>query len=190
MTPDMKRFFATLSLLTCLAAFSFAQNASPLRPRMEIADYEVEGDATIENKLEVFYLADESPRMYYLSVGNLGVGTDIVQINFDPIFELFIPLGETLDEAVAKMEEIKDFYNQPKLATMELEGSFALAYPDNANPASITVTRRQLIFTKILEFSLPAGSEGLVRATHIPRSDFNGLLSTLKFYRRLHPDEP
>ena len=184
----MKKIITTL-ILVCITFFTFAQNPSPLRPRMEIADYEVEGEAAIDTKLEVFYMNDESPRMYYLSLGNLGVGTDIVQINFDPIFELFIPLGATLDEAIAKMEEIKDFYNQPKLATMELDGSFALAYPSN-ELVSVTVTRRQLIFTKVLEFSLPTDSEGIVRATHISRSDFNGLLTSLKFYRRLHPDEP
>lgn len=30
---------------------------------------------------------------YYLSVGHLGIGGDILQINFDRIFELFLPLG-------------------------------------------------------------------------------------------------
>lgn len=184
----MKRIIATLGL-ACLTAFAFAQNASILRPRIEIAETETEIAEAIETSLEVFYMDDESPRMYYLSLGNLGVGTDIVQLNFDPVFELFVPLGGTLEEAIAKMEEIKDFYNQPRLSTTELTGCFALAYP-NDEAVTITVTRRQLAFTKLLEFSLPTGSEGIVRATHISRSDFNSLLSSLKFYKKLHPNEP
>ena len=176
-------------VLLCVTVSAFAQDSSLLRQRMEIAQVEAEIAESIETSLEVFYMDDESPRVYYLSLGNLGVGTDIVQINFDPLFELFIPLGGTLDEAIARMEEIKDFYNEPRLATTELTGCFALAYP-NDDLVTVTVTRRQMVFTKLLEFSLPTGSEGIVRATHISRSDFSSLLSGLKLYRKLHPNEP
>ena len=175
--------------VACIATIAFAQNTSILRPRMEIAEVETEVADMVDTQLEVFYMNDESPRMYYLSLGNLGVGTDIVQIDFDPVFELFIPLGGTLEEAVAKMEEIKGFYALPKLSTAELSGSFALAYP-NDNVVTVTVTRRQLILTKLLEFSIPTGSEGIVRATHISKSDFSSLLSSVKLYRKLHPNEP
>jgi hypothetical protein len=184
----MKRIITMLVLL-CVTVSAFAQDSSLLRQRMEIAQTSAEVDDIIETKLEVFYMDDESPRMYYLSLGNLGVGFDILQINFDPLFELFIPLGGTLDEAIAKMEEIKDFYNEQRLATTELTGCFALGYP-NDERVSVTVTKRQFLFSRILEFSLPTGSEGIVRATHISRSDFNSLLSGVKFYRKLHPDEP
>ena len=36
---------------------------------------------------------------YYLEVGNMGVGGEVIQINFDPVFVLFIPLGSTIEEA-------------------------------------------------------------------------------------------
>ena len=183
----MKRIITVLVLL-CVTVFAFAQNPSLLRQRMEIAQTEVEIDDIIETKLEVFYMDDESPRVYYLSLGNLGVGTDIVQINFDPVFELFIPLGGTLDAAIAKMEEIKDFYNEPRLATTELTGCFALAYP-NDERVDVTVTRRQMVFTKILEFSLPTSSDGLVRATYVSRGNFRSLAGGVKFYKALHPKE-
>ena len=186
MTPDMKRIFAILSLLTCLAAFSFAQNASPLRPRMEIADYEVESDATIENKLEVFYLADESPRMYYLSVGNLGVGTDIVQINFDPIFELFIPLGNTLDEAMQKLELLKETCKADAGTTIEMDGCLALGVP-NENLETVTVTSRRFLFSKLLAFSVER--DGWIRASHVSRSSLNSIVASLKLYRKIHPNE-
>jgi len=117
----MKRLFTTL-VLACVTVFAFAQSSSILRPRIEIAEVLDENDNTI---LEVFYMNDESPRQYYLSVGNLGVGTDIVQVGFDPVFELFIPLGGTLDEAISSMEMLKAFYKQPRKSTMEIEGIFS-----------------------------------------------------------------
>ena len=51
------------------------------------------------------------------------------------------------------------------------------------------VTSRKLLSAKILEFSLPSGSEGMVRATHIQKSEFGSLLTSLKVYRKLHPKE-
>ena len=175
--------------LACVCAMGLAQNGSILRPRMEIAEVETEVGEMVDTQLEVFYMDDETPRMYYLSLGNLGIGTDIVQIDFDPAFELFIPLGGTLEEAIAKMEEIKGYYARPRLSTAELTGCFSFAYP-TGDPVTVTVTRRQLVFTKLLEFSLPTGSEGIVRATHISKSDFSSLLSSVKFYKKIHPSEP
>ena len=177
----MKRIFITM-LLACIAVVAFAQN-SILRPRMEIAEFESEENNV---SLEVFYMNDETPRVYYLSLGNLGIGGDIVQIQFDPIFELFIPLGNTLDEAIEKMKDIQDMYKQPRLATTDIVGCFAVGYP-NDERLTVKVTSRRLLTSKILEFSIP--EEGLVRATHITRSEFNSILNTLKLYRKLHPNE-
>lgn len=184
----MKRIIITLALM-CVTAFAFAQKPTLLRQRMEIAEVEAEAAEAFETRLEVFYMDDETPRMYYLSLGNLGVGVDIIQVNFDPIYELFIPLGGTLDEAVVKMEKIKAFYDQPKLATTELSGCFAPAYP-NDKLQTVTVTRRQFIFSKVLEFSIPTDTEDFVRATHISKGDFSSLLSAVKIYRKIHPNEP
>ena len=179
----MKKFITTIAL-ACVTVLAFAQSSSILRPRIEIAEYE-ENDNTL---MEVFYMNDESPRVYYLSVGNLGVGTNIIQIGFDPAFELFIPLGGNLEEAIAAMEELKAFYKQPKLSTMEIQGLFSVAYP-TGEPVTITVTSRRFLFSKILEFSIPTESEGIVRATHISRSKFKSLLGTVKIYKALHPHE-
>ncbi|MBO6249191.1 MAG: hypothetical protein J6N54_10305, partial [Bacteroidales bacterium] len=137
-------------------------------------------------ELEVFYMNDENPRMYYASLGNLGIGGNIVQLEFDPIFELFIPLGGTLEEAVAKLEEIKGFFKMPKKSSTELSGHFSVAYP-TGDPVTVTVTRRQGI-SKLLEFSIPvSGSENLIRATYLSKSDIGGLLTSLKIYRKMHP---
>ena len=123
----MKKIILTIALV-CLAVLSFGQN-KVLRPRIEIVEVETEIDEAFTTELEVFYMNDENPRMYYLSLGHLGIGTDIIQLQFDPVYELFIPLGGTLEEAIAKMQEIKNFYKAPRKSTMELEGSFAVAYP-------------------------------------------------------------
>lgn len=182
---NMKRFFLTLAL-AFVAIAGFSQN-KVLRPRIEIA--QLENDTAIDAiEMEVFYMNDEDPRMYYLSLGHLGVGTDIVQIDFDPAFELFVPLGGTLQEAIAKMEEIKTWFKEDRLTEKELTGLFSVAYP-TGDPVTITVTSRRLLASKILEFSLPTGSEGIVRATHISKTEFGSLLSTLKIYKKIHPKQ-
>ena len=174
-------------LCAVLPIISYAQDTnSILRPRMEIVQIDESEGNIICTELEVFYMADESPRTYYLSAGHLGIGNDIIQLTFDPVFELFIPLGNNLDEAVAKLQEIKDFYNEPRLAKMELEGCLAPLYPnDNLEP--VTLTRRNLVLTKLAEFSVPR--DGLVRATYLSKANIGTLLSGVKFYRTLHPNE-
>lgn len=183
----MKRIITTIAL-ACVALLAFGQKQSIIRPRMEIVKAETEVNGSFSTELEVFYMNDENPRVYYLSLGNLGIGGDILQLEFDPIFELFIPLGNTLEEAVAKMEEIKGYFKLPKKSTTEIQGYFSMAYP-GGDPQTVTVTKRQWV-TKQLEFSIPAqGSENLVRATYLQKSDIGGLLGSLKIYRKMHPKQ-
>lgn len=178
----MKRLLTTVAL-ACVTLFAVAQN-SILRPRVDIA--QVESDDVIE--MEVFYMNDESPRMYYLSVGNLGVGSDIVQVHFDPVYELFIPLGTSLDEAVARMEQLKTYFKMPRRTTTGVMGYFSIANP-SGEMVPVTITTRRFLLTRILEFSLPTDADGVVRATHISRAEFRSLLSGVKIYRKIHPNE-
>lgn len=183
----MKKIFTTI-ILSCVAILAFAQNpsvSSILRPRVEIAECEAEETNT---EMEIFYMNDENPRVYYLSLGHLGVGTDIIQVEFDPVFEVFIPLGGNLEEALAKMKEIKDLYGMPRRQSTEMQGFFSALYPSGEN-VTFTVTSRRLLGSKILEFSLPTPNESIVRATHIYKGNFNSLLTTLKIYKGLHPKE-
>ena len=119
-----------LIVLAFIGIGAFAQKSSLLRQRMEIVELESE---TSNVNLQVFYMNDENPRVYYLSLGNLGVGIDLVQIDFDPVFELFIPLGGTLEEAIAKMEEI--LRNFPD--------TFAIVTPVNETLGNFRRVRRQ-----------------------------------------------
>ena len=178
----MKQYILIL-VLALVSIGASAQKSSLFRPRVEIATLEVNDGATT---LEVFYMNDESPRVYYLSLGNLGVGIDLVQIDFDPIFELFIPLGDSLEEAIAKMGEIKALFDQPRLSTSELTGCFAAGFP-NGKYQTVTVTSRKLLASKILAFSIPTDTDGLVRATYVSKGDFGSMLTSLKLYKKIHP---
>lgn len=181
---NMKKVITTL-VATLICVIAFAQNSSLLRPRMEIAQVESEDHDTM---MEVFYMNDESPRTYYLSLGHLGVGTDLLQVNIDPVYEAFIPLGANIEQTIAKLQEIKEMYKLPRLDSTEITGYFSALYP-GGEPMVFTVTSRRFIFSRFLEFSIPVENEDLVRATNIYRSDFNSLLTSVKIYKAIHPDE-
>ena len=175
----MKRiiFFCMAVLMTTA---TFAQDAL-LRQRLELV--ENENEVTGLN-LEVFQMQDNGK--YYLSVGNLGIGTDIVQLKFDPVYELFIPLGETLAEAVETMKTIQGWYKMARKESKSIDGCLSAAYP-NDKVEQVAVTRRQLLTERLLEFSVKR--DGLVRATYINKADFSSLVTGLKLYKKLHPKE-
>lgn len=175
----MKKVVCTL-FAVFVAVTAFAQN-SVLRQRLELVESENEVTGL---ELEVFQMQDNG--IYYLSVGNLGIGSDIVQLQFDPVFELFLPLGKTLAEAVETMQSILDFYKKSNMESMIIDGCLSAAYP-NDNFEAVTVTRRQFLTEKLLEFSVER--DGLVRATYINRLNFSSLLTNLKLYKKLHPKE-
>ena len=175
----MKKLFITLCL-ACVTLFSFAQNTA-LRQRLEIVEVEINDGETM---LEVLQMADNG--RYYLSVGNLGIGDDVIQFQVDPVFELFIPLGETLAESMVTLRQFQDHLKQPAGQTIEIQGCLSLAYP-NDEWETVKVTTRQFLFSKLLEFSLER--DGYIRATHIARSEFNSLVTSAGFYQKLHPNE-
>lgn len=136
------------------------------------------------DRLELFSMEQDEGVAYYLSVGNLGMGDKVIQVYVDPFHELFIPLGSTLDEAETVLQQIKDFYKQPKGATMETMGCFNKYIPDD-NLETVTLTRNRLLLSNQIRFSIERGGE--LRATFVERSSFNSLMSSLKFYRKMHP---
>ena len=147
----------------------------------EIAEVESSEGQTI---LEVFNMLSGDRNSYYLDAGTLGIGGEILQINLDPINKLFIPLGETLSEAVATLEGFQELFQTPG-ETREVEGCFGLIPDDSRVP--VRLLSRKLIFTRLLEFSIREGE--LFRSTSVARSDFNSLLSSVKWYLKLHPEE-
>ena len=183
---DMKTIFRALIalLLAAMPALASAQILQNASQRLELAVVETEIGEHQTAQLEVFKMNDAGT--YWLSVGHLGIGSDLVQLEFDPVFELFIPLGNSLEEALAKMKELQAFYKEPRLATMEVQGCLAALYPGE-ELETVTITSRRLLASKILSFSLQR--DDFVRATYINKSDFGSLVFSLKAYKALHPKE-
>lgn len=170
-------------LLAAAPAIASAQGGKIFRQTKVIFENEVnEG----ELRLSVFSIPENGQDHYFAALGNLGIGDDIIQFNIDPVSVLYIPLGSTLSEAQAKLEEIKALLKQPVDASMEVPGCLAVGFPDDEYE-TVTVTHRRPVLQHMLEFSVSRGN--LVRATHIAGSDFNPLVSGVKFYRKLHPKE-
>ena len=183
----MKKYLLILTLLVWSVA-SFAQKTK-IPQRLELVTVELEvGDQgsllSTEESLEVFNMPEDGVNHYYLSVGHLGIGDDIVQFNIDPIFELFIPLGDTVAEALEYLQNLQALYKEPKGTSIETQGCLSAAYP-RGNMEKVTVTYQKVLMTNLLAFSVER--QGYTRATHIPKSQFNNLVRTLKIYRKLHP---
>ena len=182
----MKRFIISL-LLTAVPVMVSAQVQQVIdkaAQRLEIVTVETEQGSIASTELEVFQMKDDGS--YWLSVGNLGVGTDLLQIQFDPVFELFIPLGNTLEEALEKLKDLQSLYKKPRLFTTVVDGCLAAMYP-NGDMEPVTVTSRRFVATKLLSFSVQR--DDLVRATYISKMDFGSLVLSLKMYKKLHPKE-
>ena len=181
----MKRVIKTLAvlLLAAMPVFGAAQEKKVLRQTLEIAEVEHEdgGPTSV-----VFSMPEDGRQHYYLSVGTLGFGDDLIQFNFDPLFELFIPLGDTLEEAQARMDELKALAKRPSGATIVTDGCLAVGYPnDKLEP--VTISAHKVLLERKLMFSVSRGT--YIRATYIPRTDIAALAGGIKIYRKLHPKE-
>ena len=178
----MKRIVSTLFVLAWTVV-AFAQG-SLLKQTLEIAEVEInDGDVS----LSVFDMPEDGLHQYFLCVGTLGIGDDFVQLQIDPVFQLFIPLGDTLEEAQARLEEFRDIANEPAGKETEIIGTLALSNPSTGETEPVYLTSRRFLFQRLVEFSVKRN--GYVRATHIGRSDLGTLITSVKLYRRIHPDE-
>lgn len=175
-------FLTAALLLSALPSLSQAQDKK-LPQRYEIAEVNPDND---DVTAEVFYMVRDEQRTYYLSVGQLGVGNKVVQINIDPLNELFLPLGNTLDEAIETLGQLKALVKQPKGSSIEMDGCLHWAFPGK-DMEKVTVTHVKPLLTHQLEFSVRR--EDHIRCTYISKSDIGSLLSSVKLYRKLHPKE-
>ena len=177
----MKKIICIAALLLgSLAAFA---QANKIPQRLELVQIEI-NDGQIN--LEVFNMPKDGENNYFLALGRLGIGDEFVQLQIDPLSELFIPLGETLEETVETLQFVQQLFKAEPGTAIEMDGCIGLAFP-NDNLETVRVAHRQLVLSHMLEFSITRN--GYVRATHIPRSDFNSLVSSLNVYRKLHPEE-
>ena len=178
----MKKTIITVFVLFWTVA-SFAQGTI-WRETIEIASVEINnGDVN----LAVLNMPEEGQNQYYICVGTLGFGDDFVQVGLDPVSQLFIPLGGTLDEAQARLEEIKDFAMQEKGTVKEIEGVLAVGNPSMGELETVYMTARRYFVSRLIEFSVQRN--GYVRATHVSKGDMGSLLSSMNLYRKIHPNE-
>lgn len=172
--------FVTVLFLTVAA---FAQG-SILKQTLEIAEVEVnDGQVSIS----VFNMPEEGQNHYYLCVGTLGIGDDFIQLQIDPLYQLFIPLGDTLEEAQARLEEMKALAKEPSGTEIETVGCLALGNPSTGTPEPVYMTSRRFLTQKLVEFSVKRN--GFIRATHIGRTELASLLTGVKLYRKIHKKE-
>ena len=176
----MKKFITFLILIT-LASGVFAQSVQ-ITDFSEIAQVQSNGDII----LDAFSVPVNGQKTYFLCVGTLGIGDDVVQVYFDPVYKLFIPLGTTLSEALETLDQMKDLYKEPEGSRFEMTGCFAPLIPDDTIE-TVIVTKRKLLLTNKLEFALER--QGYTRATYVNRSDFSSIVSSVKLYQKLHPRE-
>lgn len=184
----MKRILSLCLALT-LTVSAFAQ-LSKIPQRLEIVEMEVNDG---EINMEVFNMPDaDGGAHYYLTVGRLGIGDDIIQFNIDPVSELFIPLGDTLADAIGKLQQIQLIGKAPVGTSDDIDGCIAVGIPGD-NLEKVKVTHEKPFLTHSLGFSVErftANGDRYVRATYIPRADFNSLVTSTKFYQKIHPKEP
>ena len=90
----VKQIIITL-LMAATPLLASAQVIEKAAQRLELAKVETEEGSISTSEIEVFKMNDNGT--YWLSVGGLGIGTDLIQLQFDPVYELFIPLGNNLD---------------------------------------------------------------------------------------------
>ena len=178
----MKTLFKTLLIVLCatMPFFSYAQNLKEkISQKKEIV--ELESDEDNKNiPLEIFAMKSPDSTQFYLSVGPLGVGDNVLQVQFDPLFELFIEIGQTLADAEQTLYKIQNMYDQEGVS-MQLNGCLNVGFP-NKDIEPVTITRKNFVLTKYLEFSVVR--DGYVRATSVPKSDFNSLMLTYKLNRK------
>ena len=178
----MKKIICILTVL--VMALNANAQLSKIPQRLEIAIVEDEENGTSE--FEVFNSPKDGKNAYWLSVGHLGFGDEVVQVLFDPAFELFLPLGSNLTEALANLQRMQELLKQAPGTEIELIGCLAFGFPNDKFEV-VKVSHRKALLSHSLMFSVER--EGYIRATDVPKSQFGSLVSGVKFYSKLHKKE-
>lgn len=176
----MKKLTFILSSLLLCATLSAQSSKIPVI--LDIASVEENDEVTAQ----VVNIPSEGQNHYFLNLGNMGFGDSIIQIDLDPVYFLYIPLGDNLTDAIAKLEQIRTLCSMKKGESTEIEGTFSPLFPDE-NIQPITVTRYKPTLGKKLQFSIQ--KDGYIRATYLSKMDLSSLISTVKLYKKMHKKE-
>ncbi|MBR1799145.1 MAG: hypothetical protein IJ761_04520 [Bacteroidales bacterium] len=178
-----------VSLLLIFATFAATSTAQEvnLKDLLQLREIvSIEEDVEQNVHFEIVALDSDSTSQYFLSLGHLGVGNNIIQFHVDPIFTLYIKLGNTLAESIERIEElIEQIKAEPGTAT-ETTGYISLGAP-NEHPETVTITTRKPLLSRHLQFSVQR--DGYIRATDIRTSQLKSLRTSLKLYKKLHKKE-
>ena len=177
----MKRFTTFIVALLCTSGL-FAQT-SEIPIVKEIVS--ITNDNTGQT-VDVVNIPIDGVNRYFLHVGNMGIGDKVVQIELDPVYRLYIPLGNNITDAVAAMEDLKTLYKEPKGTMREIQGCFQPFFPTEETE-TVQVYKFKLLLENKLQFVIER--DGYSRVAYLAKSDFNALLSGLKFHGKLHPSE-
>ena len=178
----MKRILVcALATLMTIAAFG---QTKKIPQRLEISQVEV-NDGAVE--LEVFVMPVGEEKHYYLSVGTVGIGDDLFQLNIDPVSELFVYLGNSLAETLESFEQMKALYKTELGTSIQMPGCLSVAWPHEEKMEPVTITLRKPLISKMLEFSVDRGR--YLSATFIGKGDLGALITGVKLYKKIHPKE-
>lgn len=172
-------------LLAAVPVFAFAQK-SKMPQRNTLVEVVIDDESIPSEYLDVFNAPVDGENHYFISVGHLGYGDEVVQLLFDPVFELFIPLGDNLSDALETLQKMQDLFKQDPGTSLETQGCLAFGFPTQERE-KVTVTYRKVFLSKKLEFSVQR--EGYIRSSYIGKSDFGSAVRGVKFYRKIHPKE-
>lgn len=188
----MKRIIIILGILA-LCSTSFAQSSAQNEQQgkqkkgfpviVDLVQLEDENENMI---LEIFNMPSDSLNRYYLDVGMLGFGDEIVQLYFDPAHALYLPLGNTLEQAQNVLNEMKGLFSTEPGTYMFKDGCLAFGFP-SSKLEPVKITYHKELLGKSLEFSVER--EGYIRATYVSKSNLGSILTSLKLYRKMHPRE-
>jgi hypothetical protein len=177
----MKRITSFFIALICTASL-FAQN-SQLPVVKEIVSITNENT---NRTVDVVNIPVDGVNRYFLHVGNMGIGDKVAQIELDPVYRLYIPLGNNITDAVTAMEALNTLYKEPKGTMREIQGSFKPFFPTEETE-TVQVYRHQPLLTNQLQFVIER--DGYSRVAYLDKSDFNSLLNGLKLHGKLYPSE-
>lgn len=170
-------------LFVAVPVFSYAQKDSDLFHYREIVVLEDDGG---NSTYEVFAVDREEGSQYYLNLGHVGFGDELVQVQLDPVFTLIIKLGDSLDEAIETMEQLKAQVKATPGTTTQTTGYLGIAVAGDKTE-EVTITTWKPLLVRYLQFSLQR--DGYIRAVNVSKSDVSSLLFNLKVHRKLHPKE-
>lgn len=181
----MKRFILCIAAVLLMVP-AFAQpKDQPAKMRMEICQVSFED----ENKeFTLFsYRDDELNYGYYWGLGRCDHIPGSI-ITFDQITETCLYMGQTLAEAKDRLEFLLAMFNNKVTEGVEMPARRGIGERLEENALSIIRYEKGLWGDKRLVAEFPYNDH--INETYISKRAIKSTLSSLKFYMKIHPNEP